>query len=172
MAWSDERVELISKLWAEGLSASQIAARLPGVSRNAVISKLHRLGLLGHGSAPRYGRRKRAPNGNAPTVRRSRRVVGVRPARKFGSAGECAEPPLCREPELVIPGAERRTLVDLELQHCRWPIGDPRAPSFHFCARTQVPGLPYCEFHVRRAFVAPRLPAVADAVREVEVVPA
>ncbi|MBP8939426.1 MAG: GcrA cell cycle regulator, partial [Agrobacterium sp.] len=47
MNWTDERVEKLKKLWAEGLSASQIAAQLGGVSRNAVIGKVHRLNLPG-----------------------------------------------------------------------------------------------------------------------------
>ena len=47
MAWTDERVARLTKLWAEGLSASQIAADLGDVSRNAVIGKVHRLGLSG-----------------------------------------------------------------------------------------------------------------------------
>lgn len=47
MTWNDERVELLKKLWAEGLSASQIAVRLGEVTRNAVIGKCHRLGLSG-----------------------------------------------------------------------------------------------------------------------------
>ena len=47
MSWTDERVVLLRELWAQGLSASQIAARLGGVSRNAVIGKAHRLGLEG-----------------------------------------------------------------------------------------------------------------------------
>ena len=45
MGWTDERVELLKKLWADGLSASQIAAELGGITRNAVIGKVHRLGL-------------------------------------------------------------------------------------------------------------------------------
>jgi len=46
MSWSDERVELLRKLWSDGLSASQVAAELgPGITRNAVIGKIHRLGL-------------------------------------------------------------------------------------------------------------------------------
>jgi GcrA cell cycle regulator len=57
MNWTDERVELLKKLWAEGLSASQIANQLGGVSRNAVIGKVHRLKLSGRGrtssAAPR-----------------------------------------------------------------------------------------------------------------------
>src|SRR5687767_15845801 len=53
MAWTDERVELLKKLWAEGLSASQIASRLGGVTRNAVIGKVHRLGLSGRATSTR-----------------------------------------------------------------------------------------------------------------------
>src|SRR5258708_6054672 len=49
MSWTDERVELLKKLWQDGLSASQIAAELGGVTRNAVIGKVHRLGLSGRG---------------------------------------------------------------------------------------------------------------------------
>ncbi|MEQ1930103.1 MAG: GcrA family cell cycle regulator, partial [Parvularculaceae bacterium] len=47
MAWNDERVELLKKYWAEGLSASQIASKMGGVTRTAVIGKVHRLGLSG-----------------------------------------------------------------------------------------------------------------------------
>ncbi|MGO8972154.1 MAG: GcrA family cell cycle regulator, partial [Steroidobacteraceae bacterium] len=47
MSWTDERVELLKKLWSDGLSASQIAAELGGITRNAVIGKVHRLGLSG-----------------------------------------------------------------------------------------------------------------------------
>ena len=45
MSWTDERVELLTKMWGEGQSASQIAKELGGVTRNAVIGKVHRLGL-------------------------------------------------------------------------------------------------------------------------------
>eukprot|EP01037_Dinobryon_pediforme_P021064 gene21064-21834_t len=52
LGWTDERVDLLRKLWGEGLSASQIAAELTGVTRNAVIGKVHRLGLSGRAKAP------------------------------------------------------------------------------------------------------------------------
>ena len=45
MSWTDERVETLKKMWNEGQSASQIAKELGGVTRNAVIGKVHRLGL-------------------------------------------------------------------------------------------------------------------------------
>src|SRR2546423_15376928 len=50
--WTDERVELLKKLWADGLSASRIAVELGGITRNAVIGKVHRLGLSGRGENP------------------------------------------------------------------------------------------------------------------------
>jgi GcrA cell cycle regulator len=58
MSWTDERVETLKKMWAEGQSASQIAKELGGVTRNAVIGKVHRLGLsnrAGAGPAPGNG---------------------------------------------------------------------------------------------------------------------
>jgi len=66
MSWTDERVELLKKLWSDGLSASQIAAELGGITRNAVIGKVHRLGLSGRAkstssAAPRQ-RKARAPS--------------------------------------------------------------------------------------------------------------
>ena len=71
MTWTKERIELLTKLWAEGLSASQIAAELGSdVSRNAVISKAHRLGLS-HGSSkvasrPHTNKANRLPEPPAP----------------------------------------------------------------------------------------------------------
>ena len=53
MAWTDDRVEILTKLWGEGLSASQIARELGDVTRNAVIGKVHRLGLAGRASPTR-----------------------------------------------------------------------------------------------------------------------
>ena len=53
MSWTDERVELLKKLWADGLSASQIATKLGEVTRNAVIGKVHRLGLAGRATTSR-----------------------------------------------------------------------------------------------------------------------
>src|ERR1700737_1309177 len=61
--WTDERVELLKKLWGDGLSASQIAGELGGITRNAVIGKVHRLGLSG---------RAKAPSAAAPRQRKQR----------------------------------------------------------------------------------------------------
>jgi GcrA cell cycle regulator len=71
--------------------------------------------------------------------------------------------------ELVIPVAERKSIQTLTEVTCRWPIGDPQNTEFHFCGKNKVPGLPYCEFHARRAFQPPqsrrRDRAVAEPVQ-------
>ncbi|ODS04031.1 GcrA cell cycle regulator [Methyloceanibacter marginalis] len=152
MAWTDERVELLKKLWAEGLSASQIAGRLGGVTRNAVIGKVHRLGLSGRAtssrsSAPRRGaitrhgkierRRLSARRGNVALKRLTRRNTIRRPAPVE---------------ELVIPLHERATILTLKESMCRWPIGDPTEEEFHFCGRKKDGTVPYCEHHARMAY--------------------
>jgi GcrA cell cycle regulator len=69
MNWTDERVEKLKKLWSEGLSASQIAAQLGGVSRNAVIGKVHRLNLPGRAKAGGTATTARAPKRNTSAPR-------------------------------------------------------------------------------------------------------
>jgi len=56
----------------------------------------------------------------------------------------------------VIPLNERRYIQTLTESCCRWPIGDPQQPDFHFCGKKKIPGLPYCEVHARRAFQPPQ----------------
>lgn len=156
MNWNDERVELLKKLWSEGLSASQIAGRIGSVTRNAVIGKVHRLGLSGRATTTRM-------KNNRP---RTRPVAVKRPPPKprFTNVGNTAlralyqeaEPYVPPAEELVIPMAERRSIQTLEECSCRWPIGDPQDSEFHFCGKIKVAGLPYCEFHARRAFQPPQ----------------
>ena len=179
MAWNDERVELLKKLWSEGLSASQIAGRLGGVTRNAVIGKVHRLGLSGRATTSRM--KSHRPRARAATAAGARRMQQQK--TRFPQQGNPAlralyqpeaEPFTPSVEELVIPLKERRTIQTLTECNCRWPIGDPQAADFHFCGKNKVAGLPYCEFHARRAFqppqprrrerdiTEPRMPALAS----------
>jgi GcrA cell cycle regulator len=156
MAWNDERVELLKKLWAEGLSASQIAGRLGGVTRNAVIGKVHRLGLSGRATTSRMKSLRPRPRANAAAANAKRPMktrfgsVGTSPVRSLYQPD--AEPYTSPVEELVIPMAERKSIQTLGDCNCRWPIGDPQLADFHFCGKDKVMGLPYCEFHARRAF--------------------
>lgn len=154
MSWNDERVELLKKLWSEGLSASQIASRLGGVTRNAVIGKVHRLGLSGRATTSRVKvvrPRKRANNASARSPRANFYANGAA-AGKAPFDPAFAPQELPQVEELHIPLEERVSLVELKEGMCRWPIGDPTQEDFHFCGRSKVPGMPYCEFHARVAY--------------------
>ena len=94
MSWTDERVEQLRELWSQGLSASQIAAQLGGVSRNAVIGKAHRLGLQGRpspirttgGQAPRRRSASPRPTLPRPTVESPVSAVALRVRRRESEA--------------------------------------------------------------------------------------
>jgi GcrA cell cycle regulator len=155
MSWTDERVELLKKYWGEGLSASQIAGRLGGVTRNAVIGKVHRLGLSGRATTTRLkSSRPRTRTSTAKRIAKSRFAKPGNPALQ--SLYQDAEPYASPVEDIEIPLAERKSLQDLAENDCRWPIGDPQTSEFHFCNRHKVPGLPYCEHHSRRAFQPPQ----------------
>ena len=61
-------------------------------------------------------------------------------------------PPRPQSKEPVIPVREHKTVRTLQMNDCRWPIGDPQRSDFHFCGKPKAPDFPYCEFHVRLAF--------------------
>jgi GcrA cell cycle regulator len=180
MSWTDERVEKLKELWGEGMSASQIAKALGAVTRNAVIGKVHRLGLSNRGTA----------SGAQPATSEAKPVPKpAKPSRLEKAAAEpkqtavvVEEPRLApvvvrtqpvirdatqpRAPGLPTPEeqAARATLVEIEKmarkldlmslteRTCKWPIGDPTEESFHFCGLPSVTGKPYCEHHVAVAF--------------------
>ncbi len=134
MSWTDERVEQLKSLWTEGLSASQIARTLGGVTRNAVIGKVHRLGLAGRASPARI-ERPRLPS--APRL-------NIRP--------HAPEPPVVEEEPIVLDDGNFATVLTINNAMCRWPIGDPSENAFHFCGHKPKNGSPYCEAHARKAY--------------------
>ena len=156
MTWTDERVETLKRLWTDGLSASQIAAELGGITRNAVIGKVHRLGLSG---------RAKSPSSAAPRPRKARphqHMMRVsRPAVRGNTAlAHAYDLDAQAEPELVdnvVPMGQRRTLLELTEETCRWPIGDPGQADFFFCGGRTITTLPYCAFHSRVAYQPPNM---------------
>ncbi|MGZ5864761.1 MAG: GcrA family cell cycle regulator [Xanthobacteraceae bacterium] len=150
MSWTEERVELLKKLWTEGRSASQIANELGSVTRNAVIGKVHRLGLSG---------RAKSPSSSVPRQRKPRthsHMLRVRPQMRGNTALAYAhDVEVETEIELienVIPIGQRCSLLELSDDKCRWPIGDPGSSEFFFCGGKPVEGAPYCGFHSRVAY--------------------
>lgn len=154
MSWTEERVELLKKLWADGLSASQIAGELGGITRNAVIGKVHRLGLSGRGKTTNQQPKARKPRSTQPSRPSQPRSIG-NTALKVDYA-PAPKPVAVPRPtpveELVIPVEERATILTLTEQSCKWPIGDPSSTDFYFCGRHSDPGVPYCEHHARIAY--------------------
>lgn len=176
MAWTDERVELLKKMWGEGQSASQIAKELGGVTRNAVIGKVHRLGLSnratgGSSEAKAKPAPKAEPKAKAakPAAKpapapepETKAVVPMSPARKkIIPAGQPLPPqPSTNEisPEAlakvneVEKKAKKLSLMELTERTCKWPVGDPATDDFWFCGLPVQQGKPYCEAHVGVAF--------------------
>jgi GcrA cell cycle regulator len=149
MSWTEERVELLRQLWSEGLSASQIAVRLGGISRNAVIGKVHRLGLEGRMRSGQPAPRLETE----PTAPEPRPVLGALALKPEPAGAPEAEPALQPIPAAALPApSERLTLLHLTEQTCKWPIGDPGTPGFHFCGQRAELGLPYCAVHARIAY--------------------
>ena len=154
MSWTDERVELLRKLWQDGLSASQIAGELgAGITRNAVIGKVHRLGMSGRVKPPSAASaRPRAPKPARPAGPLPMRPLAMRGNTALAAAPMPAELPRVRMEDNVVPIAECVTITDLREHMCRWPLGDPTTPEFRFCgARTGDIG-PYCSGHARMAY--------------------
>lgn len=161
MSWTDERVELLKKLWSEGLSASQIASELSEVTRNAVIGKVHRLGLSGRAKTAPAAVRPRANPGDKPAGRPE--APGARPQRPatigntalaadLDEAPEEAPAPAPKAVDNVVSMTQGCTIMQLTESTCRWPLGEPGTDSFHFCGGRSNPGMPYCATHARMAY--------------------
>ena len=201
MSWTDERIEQLRTMWTKGMTASQIAEELGGVSRNAVIGKAHRLGLQSRPSPvksndgedaparkPAAPRAKPAPAAPAAAPVAKAQPAPARPAaapsmpatprstnpdqmpptiRSIGpggfvrqNPGEQSSPPPPAPPRRLVPArpspeiADKTSLLDLNDRICKWPLGHPGEPDFHFCGEKVNPGFPYCVEHCGLAYQA------------------
>lgn len=202
MSWTDERIDQLKAMWEKGMTASQIADELGGVSRNAVIGKAHRLGLQSRPSpvkandAPKKApppARKPAPEAEAPKAaapvhhpapapvrapapaapvpaaaapaadapKPQPRIISVGPGgflRQGPGDQQAPIPPA--PPRRLVPAkpsaeiAGKTSLLDLTERICKWPMGHPGEPDFHFCGEAVNPGFPYCVEHCGRAYQA------------------
>ena len=137
--WTEERLERLKSGFAAGWSCRQIADDI-GVSRNAVIGKLSRLGLTreSSGEAPV---RKNAGKGRGSAPRLQYRLLQ---AVYAGPQSETCEAPILSE--------HICSLLELSEASCRWPINTPGEKDFGFCGNTTLEGLPYCAGHSRLAY--------------------
>ena len=163
MNWTDERVELLSKLWSEGLSASQIAAQLGGRQPQCG----HRQGASAEAVGPRtLDRHAGAPEEDGAGIDRSRSRCRV-PQRtqrhittSIGATALQAQfdaEPVARHyirpvENVVVPISRHLQLVQLTERTCKWPNGDPLSEDFNFCGNDAAETGPYCKYHARVAF--------------------
>ncbi len=149
MGWTDERVELLKKLWQDGLSASQIAKQLGGVTRNAVIGKVHRLGLSGRATPSK-------PQRTVFKAPRPARVVTSTPSAPRRLAEPSHHHHHAPAPVRLLDEAPgTATVLTLGAHMCKWPIGDPALDNFTFCGRRTDEG-PYCHEHAQVAYQPPQ----------------
>ena len=176
MSWTDERVELLKKMWGEGQSASQIAKELGGVTRNAVIGKVHRLGLSNRATASAKTETKAKASAKTESKAKTAASKPTEPAAK--TEAEPAPKPLPVRKQIIPAGqplppqpsaneispealakvsaiekkAKKLSLMELTERTCKWPVGDPATEDFWFCGLPVQQGKPYCEAHVGVAF--------------------
>lgn len=138
--WTDENVALLRKLWSEGHSARDIAACIPGATRNSIIGKAYRLGLPDRSPLTRVAPR--------PKPETAARVSAPRPPR-FSAVAHAAL--VTRLAPLRFADGAVATVLTIRDGMCKFPIGDPKAGDFAYCGRDACRGS-YCDDHARVSY--------------------
>ncbi len=145
--WTPAHISTLIALWTEGVSTIEIGRRLD-VTKNAVVGKVHRLGLP----------KRVSPIGSKPRERKPATPRTSAPARK--SAAVKTAVALSQEPRPTpasepVPDANPVSMEQLSGGMCSWPEGEPGKEDFHFCGAPILEGKPYCLSHCARAYVRP-----------------
>ena len=155
-SWTDGRIAFLKLRSSQGASARDIAEELGcSISRNAVLAKMHRLGIVKQ-SRPFVARKRRSAGKTIP--RRSESNIRHRlehtVARRIAPAWIADAKPHVDNSLLDsdISRSQRRSFLELERRSCRWPVGDPGKPEFFFCGAEPLPSKPYCGAHCARAY--------------------
>jgi GcrA cell cycle regulator len=148
--WTSERVELLKTYFNAGLSCSQIAGEI-GATRNAVIGKLHRLGL-GRPKDRLAGRLARTRDAKTASRPKALRPKSWRLTIRTQHEMLRAAYPTSAGNETSVDSPHKCSLLELSQAQCRWPISEPGAEDFRFCGNNAVDGLSYCAGHARIAY--------------------
>ena len=151
MSWTPERENKLKELWKKGHTASQIAAMIPGTTRNSVIGKAHRLNLEARAVS------KKSSVGTKTKTESSTNIKPGKLSRKAKFRSLLLDKNF--EPE------NPKKLEELTDETCRWPIGHPYEEKFYFCGRKSLEKFPYCKLHVLYAF-QPKNASEEDIVTE------
>ena len=142
--WSEQETKILKDLWKKGLTASQIAAQIPGKTRNACIGRAHRLNLEARAVSRKVTSKVKTENIVPNNDGRKKLSSKVR----FGSLSRFRSLLLDKNFESENP----KTLEELTDENCKWPIGHPNEKTFYFCGRKPMEKFPYCKLHVLYAF--------------------
>jgi GcrA cell cycle regulator len=163
---ADRMIDELKRLHNEGFSAGKIAKKLGFSSRNAVIGKLHRLGIVksrpvgqrAHIERPALSRGEKIAKGlyDYSTTKRINEQRKHKPRVKLPEDEAPSIAPVVYNTDgaafdAAIPVEERRTLLELTSFTCRWPCGDPSTADFYFCGGFADISTPYCKQHTMRA---------------------
>ncbi len=167
MDWNEERTAALKQMWLEGMSASQVARQLGGVSRNAVIGKVHRLGL----TSREVPSRPRSLGGRPPGQSSARTRAAATHVRRATATLPQAPAPRPAAPRVPVRAFETEvspmaSMLTLTLEACRWPIGDPGEAGFGFCGRLRGSHASYCDGHAQNAQRRRRSEAAVSAELE------
>lgn len=156
--WTEERIKQLKDLWAEGHSATRIAGLMSGLTRNAVLGKVHRLGLSNRRtkvSLLGVATGDAAVVSQSPTRRRRPQLTPGVPRPKLKVIVNPEPTPPARDDTAIweaAPGEKPVPLPEVEADMCRWPLGDPREKNFGFCGCPKAPGTSFCAHHKQLAF--------------------
>jgi GcrA cell cycle regulator len=152
--WTSERIELLKRCLYAGLSCGQTAREI-GVTRNAVIGKMNRLGLsrpkdvIGRQLEQRRAARLARPKTPRTWRSKSPRLNIFAQHEMLMVTLRRPQPPA---EDIPIYNGRGCTLLELSQGKCRWPISNPGAEDFCFCGHGPRAGSPYCEYHARLAY--------------------
>ncbi len=147
--WTAARAALLLDHYRAGLSAAQSADLIGAVSKNAVISKRRRLGLV---ATAAVGRDPAIWNAEEALRRRG---VGAGRIRRFRGPPPLPVEPLPEMDHPPPPEADPRRLTERRAGGCAWPLGPAEAPGCHrtlFCGAPAAAGVSYCATHAARAY--------------------
>ena len=165
--WDNATLKKLKALTGKGLSTSEIGKRL-GMSKNAIVGKLNRLGWNAKAGGATAGAEKNAevkkPD-DKPVVAKKTTVKKSEPAKKTSVKATVTK----TTPKVAEAKTDAKTtaknlamhqriiqhsleMANLKPNQCRWPIGDPDSEHFHFCGETVFIGKPYCYEHCKQAY--------------------
>ena len=149
--WTTERVQQLQSYVTAGLTCSQIADEI-GVTRNAVIGKIHRLGLSPGRKPAGLAQRMRT----APAQAHQRQTRITRIFRAIAAEGSTVVPfTTTIEAPRPVENVQRCSLLELAAGGCRWPLSDPGKADFGFCGNEAIASISYCAGHARIAYRLP-----------------